>query len=347
MDYKGLNKREILMYKENEKQYNGIDLLKFIMAIFVITIHTQPFINVKSVLFFNIYRIIASTAVPIFFMCSGFFIFNKIENLYNSKKIWEYLVKIIKLYLIWILIYMPFTIYEFVNDNNPLGKDILEFVRRLFFTGGRYYSPHLWYLLSLIYSLLFIGILLKYKVKIKIIYFISLLLFVFGSVMTIWIKNIDVLNHYVQNAMKYYSYIFANGSLFIGMFYVLTGIIISKYKHDISILLSIGFMMFFGNVFIQELYSPISVAVCAIIIFLLFVSIQFDDNAIYKKLREASSILYFMHMIFWSIYTIIIKEPFHSGFDSFIVTLISCILISIILIKLKNRKTFKWIKYIM
>jgi hypothetical protein len=214
--------------------------------------------------------------------------------------------------------------------------NILAFIKMLFFTGGYLYTMHLWYLLSLIYSLLLTGILLKYKVRIKVIYFISLLLFIFGSVMTIWIRKIDVLDHSVQTVIKYYTYIFPNGSLFIGMFYVLTGAVISKYRCDISILISIGIMMFFGNVFIQELYFQISVTVCAIIIFLLILSVDIHDNAIYKRLREASTIFYFMHMMFWTIYTIIIKDPFHYGYDSFFVTIISCIFISIAFIKIKD-----------
>jgi peptidoglycan/LPS O-acetylase OafA/YrhL len=47
------NKKENLMCKENGKQYKGIDLLKFIMAVFVIMAHTNPFVNIKSELFIN------------------------------------------------------------------------------------------------------------------------------------------------------------------------------------------------------------------------------------------------------------------------------------------------------
>lgn len=335
------------MFNENEKQYNGVDLLKIIMAVFVITIHTQPFVNSKSILFFNVYRIIVSTAVPIFFISSGFLIFSKIENQENEKKIWKSLIKVIKLYAIWTLIYMPLTIYEYATNNEPFVNDVLFFIRSLFFIGGRFSTMHLWYLLSLIYSLLLTGILLKFKIKIRIIYFISLLLFVFGSTMTVWINKTVVLNHYVQKAVQYYSYVFPNGSLFIGMFYFLTGIIISKFNCDISILASISFMIFFDNIFIQELYFPISIAVFAIIIFFFAVSIRVDNNMMYKKLREASTVFYFMHIMFWTIYKIIIQDAFHSGIDSFIITLICCIFMSTLLIKLKEKSAFKWIDYIL
>jgi hypothetical protein len=242
---------------------------------------------------------------------------------------------------------MPLTIYGYVNNDNSFVVDILSFIRGLVFIGEHYNSWILWYLLSLIYGTLLTGVLLKFKVKIKIIYFISVLLFVFANAMASWESKIVALHYSVQTPVKYYSYVFLDGRLFIGMFYFVTGIIISRYKYDISIILSIGFMLFFCNIFVQELYSLISIAVYSIIIFLLIVPIQIKSNIIFKKFREASTIFYFMHMIFWSIYTIIIlKNPNHYGFDSFIITLTCCIIISVVLIKLKEYKNFKWLKCI-
>jgi surface polysaccharide O-acyltransferase-like enzyme len=331
----------------SNQQYNSIDLLKIIMAIFVIAIHTHPFENFRPGIFLNIYNIIVSTAVPFFFISSGFLISNKIENLNNIDKVWKYLIKMVKLYLIWTIIYMPLTIYGYVNNNHSFVVDILAFIRGLFFIGEHYNSWILWYLLSLIYSTLLTGILLKYKVKIKIIYFISILLFIFANIMTSWVNKIDVLHYSIRTPIKYYSYVFLNGRLFTGMFYFVTGIIISRHKYDMPIVLAIGFMLFFCNIFVQELYSSIGIAVYSIIIFLLIVSNNIRDNIIFKKLREASTIFYFMHMIFWSIYTIIIlRTPNHYGFDSFIITLMCCIIISIVLIKLKEYKIFKWLRYI-
>jgi hypothetical protein len=127
----------------------------------------------------------------------------------------------------------------------------------------------------------------------------------------------------------------------------MTGVIISKHKNDIYILFYIGVMLFFGNIFIQELYSAISIAVYSIIVFLLIIQVNFNENKIFKKLREASTIFYFMHMILMSTYTIIIlKEPRHLGMDLFIFSLMGCIIISIILIQLKEYSKFKWLKYI-
>jgi surface polysaccharide O-acyltransferase-like enzyme len=209
------------------------------MAIFVIAIHTHPFGNVELEILQKIYSTIVSIAVPFFFISSGFLVFNKMEN-FDNIKIRKYLLKLIRLYLI----YMPLTIYDYANNNHSLIFNVWLFIRGLFFIGEHYNSWILWYLLSLIYSMLLIGILITCKIRIRVIYLISVLLFIFANIMTIWVNNIDILHGFIQTPTRYFQYCFSNGRLFTGMFYVMTGVIISKYKNDIYILFYIGLMLF-------------------------------------------------------------------------------------------------------
>jgi len=57
------------------KKYNSIDIVKWIMAIFVIAIHTHPFNNIDNDIFLLIYNYIMKSAVPFFFMASSFLLF--------------------------------------------------------------------------------------------------------------------------------------------------------------------------------------------------------------------------------------------------------------------------------
>lgn len=50
------------------KTYNGLDLLKFIMALFVVMIRVKP--NVHSEILTTIFNPILNIAVPVFFFCS-------------------------------------------------------------------------------------------------------------------------------------------------------------------------------------------------------------------------------------------------------------------------------------
>lgn len=60
------------------KTYNGLDLLKFIMALFVVMIHVKP--NAHLEILTTVFNPILSIAVPIFFVLSSVLIFNKLTN---------------------------------------------------------------------------------------------------------------------------------------------------------------------------------------------------------------------------------------------------------------------------
>ena len=58
---------------EKKREYHGIDIGKFLCAVLVIAIHTQPFVN-------NLWLdrgagIITRLAVPFFFVSTGFLLF--------------------------------------------------------------------------------------------------------------------------------------------------------------------------------------------------------------------------------------------------------------------------------
>jgi len=55
----------------NRKNYYAIDIMKFIAAIFVIYLHTQPFQNINDNLDFT-FLSVSKIAVPFFFVTSGY-----------------------------------------------------------------------------------------------------------------------------------------------------------------------------------------------------------------------------------------------------------------------------------
>jgi hypothetical protein len=134
------------------------------------------------------------------------------------------------------------------------------------------------------------------------------------------------------------------------MFYVSTGIIIVKNKIKINTPMCL-FIMCFGilcNLFTPPFWSSFGTPVYSVMFFMVIIKIQLKNNSVYGKLREASTIFYFFHLICWSIYTIVfLKEPNHLGIDSFIITLTGCLILSIVLILLKKHKNFTWIKKIL
>ena len=76
----------------------------------------------------------------------------------GTERVRNTIIKLLRLYLIWTLLYLPLTIF----GNVLLGKNLLHgslsFIRGTLFVGENYYSWPLWYLLASIvgFTLVFI-----------------------------------------------------------------------------------------------------------------------------------------------------------------------------------------------
>ena len=117
------------MNLNKKNDFAGVDFTKFIMAIFVVAIHTHPFKGIDSNLFVNIWNVIITFAVPYFFIASGFFLFLKVNKETDKSlqlvKIKTYGKRIIKLYIYWNILYLPITIWNIANNDLVFYKDIL------------------------------------------------------------------------------------------------------------------------------------------------------------------------------------------------------------------------------
>lgn len=143
----------------------NIDLLRFIMSLFVVAIHISPFMKINYSLDLFITRILGRIAVPLFLCITGYFILPK--ALKNKKELINYTLKILKLYFICTLLYLPINIYagRFKNIN-------LSLIIKDLFINGTFY--HLWYFPSLIIGLWITFYLIK-KINTKSIWVIILL----------------------------------------------------------------------------------------------------------------------------------------------------------------------------
>lgn len=91
--------------------YNGLDLLKFTLANFIIMLHCSPLRDLSLVGHFYLRDGLTRMAVPMFFCISGYLVFRKmdIEHL-NMKHLWKMIKRPFTLYVIWTIVYMPFII---------------------------------------------------------------------------------------------------------------------------------------------------------------------------------------------------------------------------------------------
>ena len=141
--------------KTLHKNYNGIDLIKFICAIMVFIIHIPPFQGETSPLMgymnFGLQHFICRLAVPFYFVSSGFFLFRKMP-LYepNIEIIKDYCFKILRLLGIWTV---------------------------LLFIGGAW---HLWYLGAAVVAIILLSFCFHFRINLKYICAVAILLYIIG-----------------------------------------------------------------------------------------------------------------------------------------------------------------------
>ena len=94
-------------------QYGGLDLFRLAAAYLVIAIHTSPLASYSLQGDFFFTRILARTAVPFFFMVTGQFILSDYLNgkTGDCSAIFRYLKKVLLLYAVSIILYLPIGIY--------------------------------------------------------------------------------------------------------------------------------------------------------------------------------------------------------------------------------------------
>ena len=91
------------IYLSEKKEYRALDFSKFVAAFLVAAIHIPPFEEIAPVFSHEFQQVICRMAVPFFFVCTGYFIGEKITDKDRVKK---YLFHIIKMYVWWSLLYL-------------------------------------------------------------------------------------------------------------------------------------------------------------------------------------------------------------------------------------------------
>ncbi|MBD5469540.1 MAG: acyltransferase [Lachnospiraceae bacterium] len=336
---------------EAKKSFNSIDLFKLLMAVAVVAIHTNPIVAWTNPAAIKIVVIIEEWAVPFFFTASGFFLFYNMEKPYkeNTRRIDNYLRKIIKLYCVWTLISLPLTIYGYVISGNAIVSCIFSYIKYFLFVGKLYNSYHLWYLLALIYALFAIRFLVKRGLEPVFIFVIALVIYVASEMMVMLEGNIDSIGGMAGKIVSAYQYIFNNGGVFTGMIYVCVGMLIAHYGLCMNKwlgacgMIAINIAKLFAGAEMSRMIMPLEVFV----LFASLLTVELPDSRVWNICRKVSTIVYLSHLIFFSIYTIIILgNPNKLGFDSFLVTIMFSVFNAILLINIQNNKGFEWIKCI-
>ena len=321
---------------EKKLNYNTIDVVKLVMAICVVAIHTHPFENMPNMSFLGYYNSFIECAVPFFFLASGFLLASRFDGINDLIIIKKHIIKLVKLYLKWMIIYTPLELCYANRNRIPMLKEILLYLRGVLLLGQQYNSWPLWYLLSSIYALLLIYILIKRKSK-KIIlfsaFFIMFLSFSFDFIVT---KN--NYNGLLSTLSEIIIRTIANGRILQGFFYIVFGAALVNCRGGILIYSFLFIIGLIGNRNFDGIIGSLFLVVSSIGLFKTVSLIRLKDSQIYLKLRKLSTDIYLIHMYVWSFYYYFVYGRKTYGMDSFIFVTVFSVLISYLWYSVKNSK---------
>lgn len=271
-----------------KRQYPGIDLIKFLCAFLIFTIHIPPFQGaadpVTDTLNFGIRNTLCRVAVPFYFICSGFFLFRKMPlDQINTEVIKKYCFRIMQLLGIWYL---------------------LSFVGSV---------VHLWYLRATLTAVVILSLCLHWRFRLRNLYIFAAVMYIFGLLgdsyygLTAPLREISVINA----LFKLYSRLFrvTHNGLFMGFIYVLMGatfahkpIKLKPVAAAIGFVLSLGCLV--GEVYLLHRFDTfrdynmyIFALPAAFFLFAFACNVSLKDRPVYRRLRTAGMFLYFTHIM--------------------------------------------------
>lgn len=299
-----------------KKSYNAVDIAKFICALLVITIHTYPFRDINPSLNFVVVQVLARVAVPFFFVASAFFFFKKlniksgIDDEGNKNKLKNYILRVLKLYLVWSIIYLLIIIPGWIHGGFALSS-ILRLLRDAVFTGTYY---HLWFLPAMVVSTVLVYW-LYFQTKIRRTMQICLALYIIGMLVNVYgdyLMQIPLLSQVIRLYLSIF--VTTRNGIFYGPIYTVIGLLLAKgaITADKKPLFNKA-MLFLGLYFVEtfiinkiglskELTSMYLMLVpFSFYLFAYVTKIDLTDDNIYCLLRRMSTVLYVSHLFFAAI----------------------------------------------
>ena len=270
------------------RQIGSIDIFKFIMSLFVILLHVPPVLYDASLSVYPSWlQMIFAFAVPYFFISSGFLTARKMKSFDSDEEKDRYLrnriIAVFKIFIIWTLIYIPLSMIS-LGDISVLEKIFIT-AKEIITRGHPHLSWPLWYLYSLLLTLIFVYLLRRCRIGILILLifylFTSFIVYLTEFSGNIWIQRIGF---YFENP-------------FGGGLPIIIGFITCDYPAYFKTYLSIIFLILL-SICLFYLEMPYFQVAGGLGLFALSLRIKLSDRrkAMYNWARTVSMWNYYIHM---------------------------------------------------
>lgn len=322
-----------------KKILSGLDVVKFIMALFIVDSHVKGYLITSPIVQNYVIHPIESLAVPTFFVISSFLFFRKARYAeYQMNLVWHFMKRLCILYLFWCVVWSPI-IYLQKEYFHPITIWVPFYIIRDFFFGSMFDAS--WFLGALLVGVPVVcglGRLLKKDVLV-----ISVSLFVF-----LVLHNIEKFPEEWRFFFEWYNTFelpqlsFWGGLLWIALGYVLANkSVVARMKGVRNEVAWVAVLLFL----ILSFFIPIVPKIlCVVALFVAAYTWQLPEHPqLYRRFRTYSILFYVIHDCFKKIP----KQLFgwENGPLLFIVTIAFCFLASEVIMRMKDVKGFGWLRY--
>jgi serine/alanine racemase len=316
-----------------------IDLSRIVCSILVICVHTKPWLDTNYYFGYFLSDVIARLAVPLFFMLAGYFLYKRLREECNPDAYFKkYLMGLIRIYIVWCLIYLPFDFYMLLKIGKTWIGAILSYAYSILVAGGHY---HLWYFPALIYSVLIAYILFR-KGGTRMLYPLTIALYIIGLISESYSGWFTGVPAHADITFIVYVLGTSRSALFFGLPFVVMGMFqhekIMKLKNKTLALaafislylltLEALYLHWRWNIEGDNLFIFLPLAVVMIFTLLIKnpVSLPRLNSMNSRYLRDMSLLIYCLHM-----WPLIFIDKFLAGSISNIYRFIICLVSTIVL----------------
>lgn len=349
------------------KTYNGLDVVKFVMAIFIVTIHAHPLSDISYNWNYALTQGIARIGVPFFFVTSAFLLFRKMKlNCLDKGRIKRYLWHIFRLYVVWTVIYLPIIVYTgIIKGKHGMLMGVFATIRNTIMSGS---YLQLWFLQALIVSAIIIVALLHFHVSVKRIFLLT------GSLYCIALLGeayYSVFDFFFPQGSAMYTFWHYLAKIFVtprdgicfGALYFFMGAYLSSVKAKLSMRhIKWGMLIFFILLMVEVMQGSfigltrasdvyIFLVPLTYYVFLYAKNMSLKNSPIWLYLRKQSMYIFYIHPWFLFILNAFFGKGKHSlvnigSMTIFLMTVALSIVFGHIIIKLSEKERFAFLKYL-
>ena len=325
-----------------KKQYNGLDLLKFLMALMVVMIHVKP--NIHSEFLSNVFTPFLNIAVPMFFVISSVLLFSKLNN-GGGAVILKYIKRIGILYLSWFVIDCWFIITHKPYFDLGLRHGLLELVKDMIF-GTTF--PGSWYLSASVMGVLIVYGLSK-VVNRYVVFLITLLIALYVSYANVLPETMQIpYNWYSANLREDVGLSFPSQMIWISIGQILSCFVM-KIENERRIWLPLSTSLFIVVLAVIQFFPSFLLKIALVLtLFTFCLLIQLPPSDIYKRLRNYSILMFFFHFSIagkMGLFCRFLGDSLATRWLYYILVVAVSLVFSEVILRLERHNSLKFLRY--